>query len=95
MVLNENLTNEQCIGKNVAVSPNDYDESKNDGYYDVYDSTGRIIYMYGESVQIVSYDEQNQTVTMYNDCNEDTANFTISYNQYLNHFGTVQTIFEV
>ena len=92
MRLHNKLSNEECAGKTFTVFPADYDEKQNDGYYDVYAQNGLLLYMLGEAVMLIAYDEERQTVTMRNEMNnEGEEEFTIDYEQYLNDFGMYQT----
>ena len=86
MILHTRLTNRECIGLEITFSPNDYRERMDeDGYLDVADNNGRIIYMIGEVVAIIGYDENNNMVRMRNE-NVD-RNFEIDYDQYIKDFG--------
>ena len=51
MRTNSKIPNVDCIGRSFVVCPENYNEEENDGYYDIYDSDGHILYMLGEIVE--------------------------------------------
>lgn len=61
----------------------------NDGeenYYRDVVLDGVIVYCDGESVEVVGYDEEKKTVTLYNDGLEGDGNFTIPLEQFSEDF---------
>lgn len=96
--LNNNLTNKDCIGKEI-ISYIGEDRSwinyskGNDGeenyYRDYHDKeTGEICYMHGETCKIEGFDNGKETVFLSND-NIILEIFEIPYEQYVADFGVV------
>jgi len=92
------FSNDNCIGKIVTAYPklnetwirySDSNDGESNYYRDAF-VNNVLVYCYGETCKIESYDEQQNTVTLSNDNINDTEYpkiFTISYNQYMNDFG--------
>ena len=97
MILHTGLTNKECVGLEIVFHPDNYKKRMDeDGYLDVADNNGRIIYMMGEMVTIIGYDENKNTVKMRNE-NVD-RDFEIDYEQYIKDFGnnwTFDTSFDM
>ena len=88
MRTNSKIPNVDCIGRSFVVCPENYNEEENDGYYDIYDSDGHILYMLGEIVEVTGVDEKRQVFAMCNQANdEEYENFEISFEQFRRDFG--------
>lgn len=89
MKLHNKFTNKECIGMKPTFSYNDRMrnvEISMEGdvfYYDVW-INGNLAYCDGEYVEIIGYSVEDNNVTIRNE--EDNI-FTISYEQYIDHFG--------
>lgn len=89
MTLNPFLEDDACVGKSFTVAPIYAEESKKEGFYDVFGSHGQILYMIGESVKVTGIDKDRKMVAMCNDQNtEGWENFEIPFAQFQRDFGT-------
>lgn len=102
MILNNKLSNKDCIGKHVApypdpksswidASPCEYEGAEDEYYTDAWgtyvDGCPGIVYMYGEDCIIRGWDEDSQTVRLFNNSGEREIDFEIPYEQYKADFG--------
>lgn len=91
MLLNLNLSNRSCIRKHFTALPDLCSD-----YCDVYDVTGKIQYMQGETLELMGYDEKKQTVTLWNENNDrGKEEITIPYSQFKRDFGLWQLPHEI
>ena len=51
-------------------------------YYDLYNGFGKLVCMDGEECIIDDIDNKNETVTLINECGEETTTFCLSFEEY-------------
>lgn len=100
MRLNDNLTNDECIGKKVTATIGlnkpwvkySYGNNGEENYYrdvfgtDLFTGLGCIVYMDGESCIISEFDIETNSVVLRNDYEK--IKFEIPFEQYKEDFGT-------